>query len=315
MALEALPLPLPTPSEEPEGSGALRWWHRRYELTVPAPGEPGAIEHLLEPLRSTVPGVSVQITDQAAGAQVQIGIDGLLTHTLALHWLGHRPRAAIIIDDLGNDLLIARELADLGGPLTFAVVPFRPFSKEVAARAVLAGREVLLHLPMDAENGEDFGARQILRVAADRPEIERIVDDSLGAVPQAVGVNNYLGSRFTGDRERMQWVLRRLKEKGLFFIDSRTSPLSVACDVAATVAVPCVTRAMFLDDTNDEQATTTQLDALLQLAQRRGDVIGIAHPRPATVTALRALLPSFAEAGVDLVPVSTVVRDQSLSRR
>lgn len=315
VALEGLPLSLPTPTEEPEGSGALRWWHRRYELTLPPPGGPGAITALLDPVRSAAQGVSVQVSEQEAGAQVQIGIDGLLTHTLALHWLRRRPRVAIIIDDLGNDLLVARELADLGAPLTFAVMPFRPFSKEVATRASLLGRDVLLHLPMEAESGEDFGAHEILRVEADRPEIERLIDDSLAAVPHAVGVNNHMGSRFTSDRERMGWALGRLKEKGLFFIDSRTSPLSVACDVAATIALPCLTRTLFLDDTDDQQAIATQLDALLQLAQHRGDAIGIGHPRPATLAALQATVPSFAEAGIDIVPVSTIVHDQSLAHR
>jgi polysaccharide deacetylase 2 family uncharacterized protein YibQ len=314
-ALAQLPMALPTPVEEPQGSGPLRWMHRLYEVTLPAPANRAATERLLEPVRSAAPGVALDIAEGAGGARVQIGIDGLLTHTLALRWLDRRPRAAIIIDDLGNDLLTARELAGIDAPLTFAVMPFRPFSQQVAELAALFGREVLLHLPMESEDGEDFGAQNVLRVSSDRTAIVTALDESLAAVPHCVGVNNHMGSRFTGDRERMRWTLERLKEDSLFFIDSRTSPHSVACEVAAAIALPCATRSLFLDETDDEAAVAAQLEALLHLARTRGDVIAIGHPRPDTVAALRAALPGFAPAGVDVVPASVIAADQSLSRR
>jgi polysaccharide deacetylase 2 family uncharacterized protein YibQ len=113
----------------------------------------------------------------------------------------------------------------------------------------------------------------------------------------------------------MQWVLEALHERGLFFVDSLTTAHSVACAVAATMAVPCAARDLFLDDTDDEAAVRTQLAALLKLARTRGDAIGIGHARPATLAALRADVAQFAAAGVDVVPVSAIVTDQSLSRR
>lgn len=313
--LALLPLPLPTPREEPQGSGALRWTLRRYELTLPAPTEPGALDRLFAPIHDTIPTATVSISDDDGGAQVHIGVDGLLTHTLTLHWLGHRPRTAIIIDDLGNDLRIARELAGIDVPLTFAVMPGRPFSKEVAELAALFGREVLVHLPMEADSGEDFGADRVLRVGADRDAIVQTVDQELAAVPHAIGVNNHMGSRFTSDREHMRWVLERVKQAGLFFIDSRTTPDSVACQVAAELALPCAERSLFLDDVDDDAEIRNQLRTLLTLARVRGDVIAIGHPRAATIGALRAVFPEFADAHVDLVPLSAIVNDPSLSRR
>jgi polysaccharide deacetylase 2 family uncharacterized protein YibQ len=314
-ALGRLPLPLPVPKEEPQGTGSLRWLRRHYELTVPEPEEADAIERALDPVRAAAAGVTLGVHQDAAGAQAKIAVDGLLTHTIALHWLGRRPRAAIIVDDLGNDLLTARALVNIDAPLTFAVMPSRPFSTEVAELAALFGREVLVHVPMEADSGEDFGARDVLPVTADRDDILRGLDRGIEAVPHAVGANNHMGSRFTRDRERMRWVLEHLKEKGLFFVDSATTAESVSCDVAATIALPCSARNLFLDDTDDDQAIRRQLDRLVQLAHSRGDVIAIGHPRPATLAALQAALPGFAAADVDLVPVSTIVADQSLSRR
>lgn len=314
-AIGHLALPLPTPLEESQGAGASRWRHRRYDLTIPAPADRGALEQLLAPVRSAAAGVTVQVTENALGARVHIGIDGLLTHSLVVHWLGRRPRIAIIIDDLGNDLLIARELADIDAPLTFAIMPFRPFSQQVAELAALFHRDVLLHLPMQSESGEEFGATDVLQVTASRDDVRQQLDAALATVPHAVGVNNHMGSRFTGDRAHMQWVLERLHEQNLFFIDSLTTPHSVACDGAAAIAVPCVARDLFLDDIDDEAAVRTQLDALLKLARTRGDAIAIGHARATTLAALRTDAPGFAPAGVDVVPVSAIVTDQSLSRR
>jgi polysaccharide deacetylase 2 family uncharacterized protein YibQ len=313
-ALGQLPWPVPHADEEPQGAGALRWTHRRYELTLPAPEDPTRIEKLFDPVRAAARGVTVDINQQAIGAQVQIGIDGLLTHTLVLHWLGRQARVAILIDDLGDDLLIARRFASIDAPLTFAVMPFRPFSREVAELATLFGREVLIHLPMEAESGAPFGAENILLITADRDAIAQQLDASLEVVPHAVGVSNHMGSRFTTDRAHMLWVLEYLKQKDLFFIDSRTTPHSVACDVAAAIGLRCAARSVFLDDTDDESAIRLQIEALPKLAHQQGDVIAIGHARPATVAALQAALPSVARAGVQVVAASTVIADLALAR-
>ena len=313
-ALGQLPWPVPRPDEDPQGAGALRWTHRRYDLTLPAPEDPAAIEKLFDPVRAAAAGVTVDINQQAVGAQVQVGVDGLLTHTLTLHWLGRQARVAILIDDLGNDLLIARSLAGVDAPLTFAVMPFRPFSREVAELASLFGREVLIHLPMEAESGEDFGAENVLLITADRDAIAQQLDASLDAVPHAVGVNNHMGSRFTTDRAHMLWVLEYLKQKDLFFIDSRTTPHSVACEVAAAIGLRCAARSVFLDDSDDEPTIRSQIEALPKLAHQQGDVIAIGHARPATVAALQAALPSVAGAGVQIVSASTVIADLALAR-
>src|SRR5262249_9638003 len=162
--------------------GALRWTHRRYELTLPAPADGVTLEKTLDPIRAAAPGVTLHVNQEAVGAQVQVGIDGLLTHTLTVHWLGRQPRGATPIESLANGLLIARTLAGIDAALTFAVMPFRPFSKEAAELATMFGREVLIHLPMEGENGEDLGASDTLLVSADHEAIIQQLDASLDSV-------------------------------------------------------------------------------------------------------------------------------------
>jgi uncharacterized protein len=314
-ALSQLPVLLPRPAEEPQGSGKVRWRLRRYEVNIPAPDQPGVIEALVAPVRNAAPGVTVGVNEHQTGAQVRIGIDGLLTHAIEFQWLGRRPRAAIIVDGLGDNLLTAREMAQIEAPLTFAVLPFQPFSAEVAELARMFGRQVLVHMPINDDGQVEGTVPGALRRTATRDEVVAVLDQSLAAVPKAVGVNNQSGSGFTADRERTRWLLERIKEDALFFIDSQTSASSVACEVAAEISLPCSTRSLLIDSSSDEPAVAAQLAELTHVARTRGDAIAIVHAGPGTAAAIRAAVPDLAAAGVDVVPASMIVLDESLSKR
>jgi polysaccharide deacetylase 2 family uncharacterized protein YibQ len=308
-ALAELPLPLATPTTVSQGAGALRWTHRRYEITLPNPGGAGNIEQLFEPLRRAAAGVTVQTSEEENGSKVQVGVDGLLTHTLMLHWLGHPPRAAIIIDNLGDDLLSARTLADIGAQLTFAVRAARPFSKEVAELANLFGREVLVQLPQ----GPELSAATATSQPKDRTVLLRWFGEIFTSVPHAVGVTKEPGSPLSG--ERTQWIFDATNEKNLFVVESTGTSGANACNAeAAAVAVACVQSDFLLGDSGDEETIRRQLDAVLQTARTRGDAVVIGHATAALAAALRSAVPAFAAAGVELVPASTVVADRSLSR-
>jgi polysaccharide deacetylase 2 family uncharacterized protein YibQ len=309
-ALETLPVPLSRPSEEAQGADRVRWRHRRYEATMPQPDMPGAIETIFAPLGDSARGVVVRVTEHPAGAQVRIGIDGLLTHSVAVQWLGRRPRAAIVVDGLGTNLLQARQLAEVDAPLTFSVRPFQPFSPEVAEIARLFGRQVLVQLPVAGDDAAGSGLA--LTSTASRDAIVETVTQSLAALPKAVGVNAG-GAAALPDRERLRWVLERLKEDALFVIGGDGRASSGTCEMALTVGVPCVDHALVVEAEPDPHAITERIERLAQLARTRGDAIAIVYPGSATVEALHAAVPALVASGVDLVPASMIVLTQSLS--
>jgi polysaccharide deacetylase 2 family uncharacterized protein YibQ len=318
-ALAQLPLPLPLPTVVPQGAGALRWGHHRYEITVPELHDVGAIDRVFEPLRHAAAGVTVQAIKEANGAKVQVGVDGLLTHTLVLHWLGHKPRAAIIIDNLGSDLLAARTLADIQAPLTFAVRASQPFSKEVAELASLFGREVLVQLPPEPEGltSAETPRAETPRVATPRAQRGGLLHwfgENLAGVPHAVGITTEPGARLSGDAERMQWFLDATKERNLFLVELAGASPANSCATAAAAGVGCVQSDVLLEDSSEEEGIGKQLDNVLQTARTRGDTVAVGHATPALAAALRSAVPEFAAAGVELVPASTVVEDRSLSR-
>jgi polysaccharide deacetylase 2 family uncharacterized protein YibQ len=305
-ALAGLPLSLPTPTTVPQGAGALRWTHRRYEMTLPKPGGTDGVERLFAPLHHAAAGVTVQTSEEADGAKVQIGVDGLLTHTLMLHWLRHQPRVAIIVDNLGGDLLMARTLADIGAPLTFAVRSAQPFSKEVAELARLFGREVLMQLPQEPERSAPTSR------VGDRAGVERWLSENLTGIPHAVGVANDPGPPLTGNAERTQWILSAAKDNNLFVVET-AGERTDTCETAAAVPVPCVQGTRLSDDNSDEDGIRKQLDGILHSARTRGEAVVVGHATPALAAALQSAIPAFAAAGVELVPVSTVVADQQVA--
>lgn len=308
--LEKGPLRAPTPIIQSQGSGAVRYLHRLYEITL-SQDEGDKLAAALEHARADDPTVVVGIQEVEGGRRGEIGVDGLLTHTLLIAWKAQPtpppPRVAVVVDDMGNNLLVARDLVSLPYPVALAVIPFRPFSREVAQSAHQRGREVLLHLPMEARSGEESGEIQVLRVSDEPSRVITVLDQSLGAVPHAIGVNNHMGSRFTEDPDRMRLVLERLRQHNLFFLDSLTTSRSVARVAAVALGLPYAARAVFLDDDVDADLIRRRLQELLERARRDGAAIGIGHPHPETVAALREFGEMAEKAGVQIVPVSTLV--------
>lgn len=219
-----------------------------------------------------------------------------------------RARVAIIFDDAGATLAQLDPILALGRPVTIAVLPGLPASQAVAARAAAAGLQVLLHLPLEAEEtGRALGPGGIT-TDMETEAIKTQVRAGLAAIPGAVGVSGHMGSRATADRRVMAAVLAVVRERGLFFVDSRTTTRSVALNVARELSIPSAARMVFLDNEDDPAYIAGQLRQLIILAKMRGEAIGIGHVQKVTADVLRALLPEFERAGIVLVPVSSLVR-------
>lgn len=214
-------------------------------------------------------------------------------------------RAAIIVDDLGQNLEAARELVALPYPLTFSVLPHLQHSEETAQVVHGAGREVMLHLPMEPEPGsrERPGPGVVTEGMRDS-QVAGVVNVDLASVPYACGVNNHMGSRATRDGALMAEVMKVLADHRLFFVDSRTTPRTVAQDAARQAGVPSFARSVFLDDTESVSYTVGQLQKFCQVIARHGAALAIGHPYPSTIAALREFLPEFDRQDIQLVPAS-----------
>lgn len=199
---------------------------------------------------------------------------------------------------------------NIGVPLTFSVIPGLRQAREVAMAAHGNGYEVMLHIPMEPQ---DYPRRRLedngLLLAYDNNEIESRVRGFMNVIPHAIGANNHMGSRFTEDRGKMSIVLKVLKEHGMFFVDSMTTPKSVGLSLSREMGLRATARtAPFLDNSADVAAVKQQLASLAKLAVNRGSAVGICHPHPATIRALAEHLPVMRKDGIRFVYVSKLAR-------
>jgi polysaccharide deacetylase 2 family uncharacterized protein YibQ len=217
------------------------------------------------------------------------------------------PRLAIIIDDLGYDRSAADAVLALGFPLTVSVLPHLPLSGELAEEAQRRGDQVMLHLPMESEADGAKPEDIELRVGMGAAQVDATLAGMLETVPYAAGVNNHQGSRATADPALMRALMPALRQRGLFFVDSRTDAKTVAYDMAERAGVPAASRKVFLDDVASRGAILKQLDLAARDAQRDGFTIAIGHPRPATIAALAEGIPPLEARGILLVFASELV--------
>ena len=214
------------------------------------------------------------------------------------------PRLAIIIDDLGNDRAAAEAIFALGYPLTISVLPNHEHSVEIATEAHRRGFEVMLHLPMQSVANETPEAQE-LHPGMPGSEVAALVDQFLKNVPDAVGVNNHQGSQATADATLMDELMPVLRDRRLFYVDSRTTAATVAYDTAQAFGVRSAFRNVpFLDDVTELAAVRKQLELALRGAREKGEAVAIGHPHPATLQALREVLPQAKTQGIRLARAS-----------
>lgn len=220
-----------------------------------------------------------------------------------------KARLAIVIDDMGPGQPGSDELLAYPLPLSFAVLPGTAHAEDVVARATADGRAVLLHLPMEPVNVADNNpGPEAIYVAMTDEDIQRQTAKLLDMLPGVTGVNNHMGSAATADARVMATVLGEVQQRGLFFLDSRTTAASVAAQEAERIGLPYAVNDLFLDLERTVPAVKAMVAEAIRRAEVNGTFIAIAHPHPSVAAALYEMIPEFAAAGVALVPVTDLLQ-------
>lgn len=219
-----------------------------------------------------------------------------------------RPRIAIVIDDLGEEKQVAQQLLDWTVPVTFAILPFTSHARTLASEAHEKGKEVLLHLPMEPyEYPRARPGKGVLLHGMAKEKLQRQLLEDIDAVPHIDGVSNHMGSRLMEDPAILKVILAELKKRGLFFLDSRTTPRTVGFRIAKSLGMRSAERSVFLDHSHGEKAVKQSLEELIERAFSTGKAIGIGHPHPYTIKSLNEMIPKIQEKGIEIVPVSNLL--------
>lgn len=218
-------------------------------------------------------------------------------------------RIAFIIDDIGYDPAPVHKIVQLDIPITLSILPHCPYSRKAAAEAALNGLEVILHLPMEPyEYPEKNPGEGALFTHMTKGELIDLLEEDIEAVPAILGVNNHMGSLFMESEDKLTIVFSELKKRNLFFVDSYTTSNSMGRRVAKKTGIVYASRNIFIDNNGQYRDTFEILDNLIKTRDRWKTLILIGHPYGSTLEALKVITPLLMAKGIDIVPLSTLVK-------
>jgi len=234
-----------------------------------------------------------------------------LLFVIPLQWVGaESPAIAIIIDDIGHNLRAGERVIRSRWPIACSILPARPYSIQLAQMAHQHGKEVLVHLPMQAENAQRLG-HGALTVSMSKYEFASTVNTSIDAIPYAQGINNHMGSLLTRDTDHMDALMRVIANRDdyLYFVDSKTTANTVAGKIANDYHIPNLMRDVFLDTTaNDKEFVRGQVKRLVNIAKQQGYALAIGHPYDSTLAVLEQEFSKLSQQNIQFVSVSELIK-------
>ena len=222
-------------------------------------------------------------------------------------YFGANPVIAVVIDDMGISRSRTRDISSLQAPLTSSFLTYATSLNAQVETARKSGHEIIVHVPMQPKSNIDV-APDVLTIEMTPAEITANFEKMLAKFSDIKGVNNHMGSLFTEHAEKLAPVMEVLHRRGLFFLDSKTSPKSAGRKVAAEYGVPYAHRHVFLDNVNQVEYVNRQLALTEKIARCNGYAIAIGHPKSATYQALKQWLPSLPEKHIKILPLSEIVK-------
>lgn len=221
---------------------------------------------------------------------------------------------AFVIDDWGYSMNNVPALFQIERPVTLSILPRLRYSKEISERVKTYGKQydVILHLPLESKNGK-AQERDTIRCNMEKEKVLSILKDDIESVPGIIGVSNHQGSRATENKQIMRIILEELKKRDLFFLDSRTTPVSVCGNISEKIRLRHAERDVFLDlaPKKDEKQCRAyikkQIKELMSIAKTRGSAIAIGHDKRLTLDVIRESVPDIEKENIKIVPLKELV--------
>ena len=196
-----------------------------------------------------------------------------------------KPKLVIIIDDVVSKTQ-KDKILNIGYPITMAFLPPNGVQKESAIIAQNLPFH-MIHFPMQASKNFKNIEVNTLNISDSYETIEARVKQLRVLYPNATYTNNHTGSVFTENYEAMDKLFRALKKYNFIFVDSKTTPNSVAKELSIKYQMPYIVRDTFLDNDRSFTAIQNQLKDAIRVAKKQGFAIAIGHPYEVTFKVLK----------------------------
>jgi polysaccharide deacetylase 2 family uncharacterized protein YibQ len=237
-------------------------------------------------------------------------LDTLSTENINKKPRNHLSKLVIVIDDIGNNKSLDTRAAQLPGAVTIAILPHTPFSKSIAELAHANNKEIMLHAPMESLHDKPLGDGALTKDLSEE-EFKNILQGNIDSIPHVVGLNNHMGSSLTQDEASMHLVMQTIQKNNLYFLDSKTTPRSVAAKLAQEYKISHVSRNIFLDNEETFEHIDAAFKSAIKISHKTGFAVVIGHPYPSTIKYLENALPELEKQGISLISLSELLIAQS----
>lgn len=217
---------------------------------------------------------------------------------------GKKAKLAIVIDDFGYRSEATSRILAIDEPLTCAVLPDARTTAQDGLDAYNAGKLVILHMPMEAIDGSKSEGEGFIRAGMNDDTVKSMLAEALKKVPMAEGISNHMGSKVSLDRGVLGAVIEEARDRGLFYLDSRTTSGTVGPELAREAGAEAYINDIFIDGVDDAEYVKGKLWEAADRALREGQAVAIGHVKLSTAEALEEVLPQLMEYGVELVFVN-----------
>ncbi len=224
-------------------------------------------------------------------------------------------QVAFVIDDWGYSLNNIDALFQIERPITLAILPHLRYSKDISDRVRKQSQryDVILHIPLESKSGKS-AEHDTIRRNMKKEKALSILRDDIESIPGIIGVSNHQGSRATENKEIMKIILEELKKKDLFFLDSRTTPVSVCGNISRKIGLKYAERSVFLDlapikeEKQNRAYIKRQIKELINIAKARGSAIAIGHDKKLTLEVIKESIIDIEKENIKIVPLKKLVR-------
>lgn len=223
-----------------------------------------------------------------------------------------KPRIALVLTGLGLSNVVTRTAIETLPPEV--TLSFSIYGNDLEGwidQARGAGHEVMLMVPMEPyDYPENDPGPDTLRVDVEPADMLATLRHILSRGTRYVGVTNDMGSKFTSSESAMSPFLEEIKQRGLLFLDARTSQYSVAARLAREMRVPRAVNNRYIDNDLNEDEILDRLEELENIARTYGAAAGVGRPYPVTIRTLVKWTGELEARGFILAPLTAVANRQ-----
>ena len=224
-----------------------------------------------------------------------------------------KPRIALIVTNLGLSATYTKAaLKLLPEDITLSFSHVAPRLKSWIREARQKGHEVLMDIPMEPLGfpKNDPGRATLLTSSNEVENLNRL-EHVMKKAGGYVGLLGTLGTKFMLHSETFLPILKTIKQRGLIYVDSRSTSRSLGPELASSIQLPRAFNNIFIDKEPSNQKIKGKLDELEKIALKKRFAVGIAQPFPLTIEILSQWAEKLKAKQISLAPITAVVDKQS----